>query len=540
MLIKEIISIIIILANFILGLWVLLNNPRKKANQSVFAIATSCTIWVFTNLMVDIARTNTAALNWSKATLFGPLFIPVFFLYFSYVFPRYVKLDWKKLLLLFSPSVLFLIFLPTKYNIQEAQIVVKNVPRVIPGILYIYFFIYFLIYCGVAIYHFFKNAKKCSLVERTQIKYIIWGSVTSLSLGIFANAVLLLMGISQASSLGPFVTIIWVTALAIAILRHHLFNIKAVLTEILVFVIGTILLIQVFIAGTLTRQVINGGIFLFYSLIGYLLTRSVLQEIKLREQLAVANKELKRLDETKTEFLSIASHQLRTPLTAIKGYLGMIKEGIYGEVSEEIKSTLHKVYDSNERLIKLVNSLLDISRLEMGRMEFIFKKVNIEEMIESIVDEFHIAAKKKNLSLVFERSKSPLPEIFIDAEKIRQVIFNLIDNAIKYTYRGVITIKCKVIDQGKERIRISVTDIGIGIARKEIKEIFKIYRRGTGTRLFPEGSGVGLYVVRKLVEAHGGKIWVKSEGKGKGSTFYVELPLKQQKEDTIEEILRKF
>jgi signal transduction histidine kinase len=335
------------------------------------------------------------------------------------------------------------------------------------------------------------------------------------------------MGIPQASSFGPYATIIWVIMLSFAIFRYRLFDIKVIASETLVVVIGIILFIHIFLADIFYMVIVNVVVFLLYCFFGYLLIRSILQEIKLREQLEAANKELKRLDEAKTEFLSIASHQLRTPLTAIKGYLGMIEEGIYGEVPEKVKEVLHKVNDSNERLIRLVNSLLDISRLELGRMQFDIEKVDIEEMLENIIDEFHVAARKKGLKLVFEHPKEKLPEVKIDPLKMRQVFLNLVDNAIKYTYQGEVIVKAELKDHGRERIRISVSDTGMGIARKEINEIFKIYRRGTGVRLFPEGSGVGLYVAKKLIEAHKGRIWAESKGKGRGSTFYVEIPVKK-------------
>lgn len=525
----HLISIIIIVADLMLGIGILWNNYNKKANRLVFGIAVSSALWIFTNLMVDISKTDLMALRWSQLTILGPIFMPFFFLYLSYVFPYKEKIKKIKLFLIFSPVLIFLPFLFTRYNIERVRIIPGEIPEVVPGFLYSLFFIYFIIYSFYTIYRFFKKSKKCSHIEKLQISYIAGATIISFLIGSFTNAFLLLMGISRASSFGPLVTIIWISGLTVAILKHHLFNIKIIVAEVLVAVIGIILFIQIFITDKTSIRFFNTIIFLLFCIFGYLLIRSVLREIKLKEELEAANKELKRLDEAKTEFLSIASHQLRTPLTAIKGYIGMIEEGIYGEIPEKVKEILNKVNDSNERLIRLVNSLLDISRLELGRMEFEFEKVDIEEMLENIVDEFHIAARKKGLKLVFEHPKEKLPEITIDALKMRQVFLNLVDNAIKYTYEGEIIVKAELKDHGNERIRVSVSDTGMGIARNEIDQIFKIYRRGTGVRLFPEGSGVGLYVAKKIVEAHNGKIWVKSQGKGRGSTFYVELPLKAKK-----------
>jgi len=201
----------------------------------------------------------------------------------------------------------------------------------------------------------------------------------------------------------------------------------------------------------------------------------------------------------------------------------MIQEGIYGRFSEEFNEILNKIYLSNTRLIDLVNSLLDISRIEMGRMEFKFEEIQIGKIIESIIEELSIQAKQKNLYLKFEKPKRPLPKIRADESKIRQVILNLIDNAIRYTEKGGVTIKVKNLISA---IQISVRDTGIGLTPKEVESLFGMYARGKGMSIFPEGAGLGLYVARKLLEAHLGRIWAESAGKNKGSTFYVDLPVR--------------
>jgi signal transduction histidine kinase len=385
------------------------------------------------------------------------------------------------------------------------------------------FGIYFITYIGIALGILFKKFLHTRGLEKLQIKYLALGLALTIFFATATNFLIpLFFRTFGPSQFGPYFTIFFVGLTTYAIISKKLFKIRIVLTAIFIGLIGLILLVQAIVAPSIPLKIINGTILVFFILFGYLLLRSVMREIKLKEQLEVANRELERIDEAKTEFLSIASHQLRTPLTAIKGYLAMVQEGIYGQVSDSVNKVIDKVYDSNERLVRLVNSLLDISRLEMGRMQFQFEKADLDAMIESIVDELHIAAKKKGLNLVYQHTKEPLPEVTIDAEKIRQVMLNLIDNAIKYTYKGEVIIKVKRIGN---KLQILVSDTGMGIARKEVNEIFKIYKRGTGVRLFPEGSGVGLYVARKMINAHKGKIWAQSKGKGKGSNFYVELPI---------------
>ena len=246
---------------------------------------------------------------------------------------------------------------------------------------------------------------------------------------------------------------------------------------------------------------------------------------KATKELKEAYEELKALDKAKSEFISIASHQLRTPLTAIKGYISMMLEKTYGKPPEKMERPLKNIYTSNERLIKLVNDLLNVSRIEAGRMEMELEKLSLEEIITSVVEELKNIVRNKDIYLKFEKPEKALPKILADREKIRQVIMNVIDNAIRYTEQGGITVKIKDL---KSKIQIVVSDTGTGLTKYELSKMFESFSRGAaGTKLYTEGVGLGLYVAKRFVEMHNGKIWAESKGRDKGSTFYIELPLKE-------------
>ncbi|MBU1246440.1 HAMP domain-containing histidine kinase, partial [Patescibacteria group bacterium] len=223
------------------------------------------------------------------------------------------------------------------------------------------------------------------------------------------------------------------------------------------------------------------------------------------------------------EFISIASHQLRTPLTVIKGYLSMILEGDFGKVEPKQQDPLNKVYLSGEQMIQLVNDFLSISRIEADRLEFNYEMTNLENMVNNIVDDLKKTIKQKNLSLKYIKSSEQLPLVKIDQEKMRQTIINVIDNAIKYTRQGNITVSLKMVD-GK--IQFCVSDSGAGISQDDLPMLFKKFSRGkTISKMYTEGTGLGLYVARKMVEAHKGKMWAESEGENKGSQIYFQLPV---------------
>lgn len=251
------------------------------------------------------------------------------------------------------------------------------------------------------------------------------------------------------------------------------------------------------------------------------------KEVKERtKDLKEAYEELKVLDKAKSEFVSIASHQLRTPLTAVKGYISMMMEKSYGKPPEKMVKPLSNIYASNERLIKLVNDLLNISRIESGRTEMKYEEFSLEEIITSLVEELKSLTLEKNIYLKFEKPEKPLSKILADKDKIRQVILNVIDNAIRYTEKGGVTIEIKILDK---KYQIKISDTGEGMTKEEISNLFESFSRGTaGTRFWTEGAGLGLYIAKKFVEMHKGEIWAESKGKNKGSTFIIELPIENK------------
>lgn len=245
------------------------------------------------------------------------------------------------------------------------------------------------------------------------------------------------------------------------------------------------------------------------------------------KELREANVRLQQLDKAKSEFISLASHQLRTPLSIIKGYISMMIEGSWGKVNEEQKNQLEKVYSSNERLIRLVEDLLAVSRIESGRLKFDFKIVSLEKMVIDVIEEFEKIAADKGLYLKYIEPKEKIPLLKIDALKIRQVVQNLVDNALHYTTEGGATIQLK---KNKNKVIFSIKDTGIGVSAKEQIALFEKFSRGhSGVKVYTEGTGLGLYLAAKLVTAHQGRVWIKSKGKDKGSTFYFELPIRRKK-----------
>lgn len=241
-------------------------------------------------------------------------------------------------------------------------------------------------------------------------------------------------------------------------------------------------------------------------------------------ELARLNEQLRITSERKTEFISIASHQLRTPLTVITGYLSMILEKSYGPVPDELSTPISRAHKSAVRLTNLVNELLHISKIDQGDIHYEIVSIDIITLIKEVLEDFKKPALEKNLLINLEISPSKTPYIvYADKDKLGEVIRNLVDNAVKYTPKGSVTVK---IDCGENNTNvISIIDTGIGIAHEDIRMLFSKFTRGErGAKEFTDGSGLGLYISKKLICGMRGKIWIDSEGEDKGAVFSIALP----------------
>ncbi|MEO6077250.1 MAG: ATP-binding protein, partial [Candidatus Andersenbacteria bacterium] len=238
-------------------------------------------------------------------------------------------------------------------------------------------------------------------------------------------------------------------------------------------------------------------------------------------ELITANRQLKDLDKAKSEFLSIASHQLYTPLTALRGYISMLMEGDYGPMSEDQKPVLDILNQSASRLIELIKDLLDISRIESGRLELHLESTDIVEIAKSLVADLLPNAIGKKLELRFKEPTETIPHVVVDTQRIRQVMLNFIDNAIKYTTEGFVEVSISLKDT---KVIFSVTDSGRGLKEGEADKLFKKFSRvGGAARFNTQGTGLGLYVAKQIIHEHRGEVSVSSPGENKGSTFVMEL-----------------
>jgi PAS domain S-box-containing protein len=259
-----------------------------------------------------------------------------------------------------------------------------------------------------------------------------------------------------------------------------------------------------------------------------------LQNARLYVEQAATLTQLRELDRLKSSFLANMSHELRTPLNSILGFTDVMLEGLDGQLTDYMDNDLRLIQKNGQHLLHLINDVLDMAKIESGRMNLHPEKFKVHSVLDEVTSITSTLASEKNLSLFIEESSDQEIEIYADNTRLRQVMINLVNNSIKFTEKGKISICVKPMDGA--RLSISVKDTGIGIPSDKLDAVFQEFTQvDTSTTRKAGGTGLGLPISRRLVEMHGGRLWAESTGvEGEGSTFHVELPLEARITEVIE------
>ena len=524
--------IIVGVSNLILGFLIYFNNRKSLINRIFGIWACSLFLWSINALLFYVPDySSSTSLILGRFLYETAIIIVVVLLYLVSIFPFNIGLGKLRLFLIFAPSApLLLLTIGSDLIIQGAESTVYG-NKVIFGSLFALYAFFIISYVALSVFVLFKKYKQGRGNIKINIRYILTGIAISGFLGIMANIVLPLFNIFDIAKFGSTSTIVLVFLVAYAVAKHNFMDIKVIGTEFFAIILSFILFINVIFSDNFNDLVIKIVLFIAVASITFLLVKSVVKEVRTRQKLEEltiklrnANEDLKKLDAAKSEFISIASHQLRTPLSIIKGYISVMMEGDTGKITSEQEDYLRKVYASNEKLIMLVNDLLDLSRIESGRIVYNFSPIFAAAFTENIVEELRSKAVAKNLTLKFNKQADGDLFIFYgDKNTLAQALFNIIDNGICYTDQGKVEVDLIVDDND---IMWKIRDTGAGINDEEKKNLFQKMKRGERiSRIYTEGTGLGLYVAKKIIDAHNGNIWAESEGIGKGSIFYVKIPI---------------
>jgi len=524
----EIIFLITFLYALVLGIFVYTKNSRSKINKYFAITSILFSFWILDNFFMGLTNSHFLARN---VYALGSLLFPSVLIFTSEFCGNSVSKIRE--VIYWAIGLLFFILSFTRLFIKEIISVKFGTFEGTYGIIFYFWAAYMTLFIIYSVFVFVKYYRISQGLKRLQIKYVATGFISTGIFGILVDVILPLLGNKKWMAIDSTAALFYLSFTAYAIVAQQLFGIRVILTQALVGVIAILLLAQSIAAiPSWIEFSWKFALFLLFLVFGYFLIQSVIREIQRRAELQKLYGEVDRLSRAKSEFISIVSHQLRTPLTAIRSYIYMILKGRYGKVEEKEEKPLEKISQSAERLLTLVNDLLDLSRIESGTIKLELKKTSLLDIISSIVDELIIKANEKNIYLKMENEGSePLPEVMVDPGKIRQVIMNIVDNCIKYTGSGGVTVRTKLVESstgdGQRSIMIVVKDTGEGMTKEDTEHLFQGFARGAaGEKNWAGGVGLGLYIARKFTELHGGKVWAESEGEGKGSTFYIELPVK--------------
>lgn len=322
--------------------------------------------------------------------------------------------------------------------------------------------------------------------------------------------------------LGDYLSLVILGLSSYAIFHKDMFDINVVVSEIIALSMTSLLGARIFANATYVDPYLDMILFSLSLVFSIILIRTMRAESQSKKELEVLNKKLSEMDSRKNEFISVAAHELRAPLTAVKGYLSMLLEGDGGELPIDAQGYVQDTLVPTERMIRLVNNLLNVASIEENRMVFQIEKVHLRELVENVYNQFKTEASRRELSfdLIVDENLSDL--VLVDRDRLPEVIINYLSNALKYTEIGGVSVK--LINPNPNTVRVEVIDTGPGISLQEQERLFQKFYRAQGTAGRTIGTGLGLYICKLLVNRFGGQIGVISDT-GKGSNFWFELPV---------------
>jgi len=571
------ISFIIGLALFIsLGITVIAADKKNTVNRIFFLVTLIGCMWLSVNFLVDVWKDNSIALLFSKLDFALSLPSCYIFALFCWYFPKPIY-NLKRSLQVFIIALIIafsVIVFVSNWVVYGVKYISSGYEVLYGKMIIPYFLLIGILVCAGLLIQILKFKKLTGNAKKQLITSFI-GICILIIIPIVTNTLLPILypNIPLITRLGYVGIILWGLITAYAIFSQGILNTKALAAEL---AFGLLLIIQVIQIFTSTSTSILVMRLLFFVLIlyfGYLLIQTLKREVVYRKRIEVisnnlryANNRLREVDAMKTEFVSMASHELLTPISAIEGYLSMIVDEHLVRIDDpKANKYITSVYRSSKRLARLVADLLNVSRIEEGRLLVEKKVVNVVELMQQTVDELKFKAAEKQVKLSFVSRLDPnYINTFGDADKIKEVLVNLSGNGIKYNKAGgqvvlsaqlwpTQTVEQRwhamahtVIDKGRfgqgalqrivnsaytqmvgeQQIVIAIQDTGVGIAYEDIGKLFQKFSRvGDWSTQETPGTGLGLYVSKALIEMHHGKIWVESAGVGKGSTFFFSLPL---------------
>lgn len=420
-------------------------------------------------------------------------------------------------------------------QIDENEII-RGISRITQyGPLYFWFVLHFVGMSLAMIITFLQKLHHFQGVLRRQLVSLAWGCGAGLAIGAVTNIFIpMLTGWYDIQHTGPIAALLFIGATTYATAKSELFNLKILTTEVMVAMLVLSLAVTTFLTANIELQIFEAIITIITVFFGITLIRQVRLDVergeevaRLNETLAAANLQLQETDQIKNEFITMASHQLRTPISVVKGYLSLMLEGAYGTVPDTIKDKLKQMYGLNDRLVQMIDNMLNVARIEKRKIEYNVTMLDILPSVRAVVEPMRLKASAKRLTLNFSAPNQPMMA-YLDEGKFQEVLTNLVDNAIKYTDAGTIEVTVRGDVEGTGYVDVLVKDSGIGMSPDEAGRVFTKFFRSKEAVIREPGTGLGLFIGAKFMGGMGGRLDVVETATGKGTTFAIRLPTHQE------------
>ena len=486
-------------------------------------------LWILSLWMYYSVTTESALLFWGRfnfgvTSLLG-MSIPLFFLFFPEN-PQRRSLFHDLLFVAISIFVAYISFFTNAIALDE--IFQDGKPITVFGSFFSLFIAHFVYSIGYTIFIYFRKLPHLSRDAKRQVNLMYLGIIVASVGGIVTNLILpFIFNIYTFQEIAPVFLIFFAIFTFYSIFRYSLFQLKVIFSQVLVFGVSVSLLLLIFTAANRIDLILKIGVFIVFVVGGILLIREVILNVKKQEELQKAQKELLQINaeleksiELKDDFMRLASHQLRTPLTVVNGYLSMLAtpEEKHYLLNERAFHDVSEAYGASKNLVKIVNDLMSVNAINAGSLVLEPSTIQLKPLIDTIIHDKSVIAEKKNISISNLVDKHT---IFADESKLKECLNNIIDNAIFYGKSNV-TLEAS---ENESKSIIIVSDDGIGISEEDKKALWDKFNRGSrAKKAQPDGSGLGLYLVKRIIELHNGTVLIGSAGENQGTTVTITLP----------------
>lgn len=503
-------------------------HDKKSATNKLFAgISLATVVWSFANYF-SLAPTIFSPLVWIRLVVFFAVPHVVLFYFFTRNFPKPEFTVPKFELYGVSIIGVFMMVLTLTPLIFSGLSTTQAGFTPLPGKLIPLFGIFVVTVLVASIVQIVKKYIHADDTDKKSWSSMLIGFILSYTLLIVTNFILVnLKGDTSFVLYAPLFMLPSIAGTAYSILRYRLLNVKAIATEVLVFIILSITLVQVALSQTTIQFVSNSVLFCAFFITGIFLIKSVLKEVEQRERLEIltreledANKNLEDLIKQRESLVHLVTHKVKGSFTRSKYIFAGLLDGTFGEISEEVKKRAEQGIESDNMGIETVDLVLSVANMQKGIVKYDMKIVNLKELVEKTISEKKISVEAKGLKLETKMAED-VYNVTGDSFWLKEAINNLIENSIKYTKAGLITVG---LEKKENKVLLYVKDTGVGITPEDKKNLFTEGGRGKDSvKVNVDSTGYGLYSIKLIVEAHKGRVWVKSEGEDKGSQFFVEL-----------------